>query len=81
MSIFRWVLLLAVAGVMGGLSVYAQKAASNLSYRKTELQAEVRRLEEERASLEARIEAILTPEALAAQAARFTHLVPPGRSE
>ena len=79
MSVTRWILLVVVAGVLAMLSVYAQHEVSNLAYRKGELYRDLRRAEEEKRNLEARLEAILTPDALASHAQKFTHLVPPGR--
>ena len=81
MSVTRWILLLLIAGVMAMLSVYAQRVATNLSYEKSLMQVDIKRLGEQRSDLEARIDSILTPQALAEHAKKFENLVPPGREQ
>jgi uncharacterized protein YceH (UPF0502 family) len=81
MSLTRWMLLLVTVGLMALLGVHAQRAAANLAYEKSRIEAEVRRLKEEKADLEARIDSVLTPESLAEHARRMEHLVPPGREQ
>jgi len=81
MSVTRWILLVLIAGVIAMLSVYAQRVETNLSYEKSRLQVDIKRLGEQRSDLEARIDSILTPEALAEHAKKFVNLVPPGREQ